>query len=265
MSFSAATSVRPVGNGTWEAEIEPGWDIFGIANGGYLLAMAARAMDNEAPDRHLVSISAHFLNPGRPGPVTIDVERLKEGRGFTTLRADMRSAERPLLTALASFANPDRELSEATLMHGAAPDLPPRSDCIRAVHSPPDLFPPPFVDKVELLFHPKDAANLRLHQASSARVRGWMRLLDGEQADAMALVMAADGFPPAIFTTSLPMNWTPTLDLTVHIRNSEPAEWLKMESKTRFVTGGLLEEDVEIWSESGDLLAHSRQLALVPS
>ena len=227
--------------------------------------MASRAMTGEVAGRTLVSTSAHFLNPGRPGPATIEVEMLKEGRGFSTMRADMRSADRPLLTALASFADADREIPDATLVNGSAPDLPPRSDCVRAVHSPPAPFPPPFVDQVELLIHPEDAANLQNHGASSARVRGWMRLLNGEHADALALVMAADGFPPAVFTTGLPMSWTPTLDLTVHIRSPEPAEWLRMESRTRFVARGLLEEDVEIWSESGDLLAHSRQLALVPN
>lgn len=265
MTFAAATSVTPAGDGVWEAEIEPGWDIFGIANGGYLMAIAARAMAEEAAGRTLVSTSAHFLNPGRPGPVSIRVELLKAGKSFSTLRADMRTADRPLLTALASFASPDRAASGVRLLKGSAPELPDRSDCVRAVHSPPAPFPPPFVDRVQVFLHPADAEKLIGDRTGDARLRGWLSLLDDEPPDPLALVMASDAFPPAIFTSGAPINWTPTLDLTVHIRDPEPAEWLRMEARTRFVTGGLLEEDVEIWSEGGELLAHSRQLALVPS
>jgi Acyl-CoA thioesterase C-terminal domain len=42
--FAAATAVRPAAAGQWSAAIDPGWVIAGNANGGYLLAVATRAL-----------------------------------------------------------------------------------------------------------------------------------------------------------------------------------------------------------------------------
>ncbi|HSM43661.1 MAG TPA: thioesterase family protein [Acidimicrobiia bacterium] len=95
-------------------------------------------------------------------------------------------------------------------------------------------------------------------------MRGWFRLRDDEPMDTHALVLAADAFPPAIFNSNLPVGWTPTVDLSVQVRNPPPSGWLACRFATRFVTGGLLEEDGELWDESGRLVALSRQLALVP-
>ena len=78
------------------------------------------------------------------------------------------------------------------------------------------------------------------------------------------MVLATDAMPPAIFNSTLPMGWTPTIDLSVQIRNPAPRGWLACKFTTRFVTHGLLEEDGEIWDESGYPVALSRQLALVP-
>lgn len=264
MSFTTATAVTRTGPGTWSGQIEPGWDIFDIANGGYLMAITARAMANETIGRDLVSISAHFLNPGRAGPVSVEVETLKVGRRISTLRAGLIGLDKPVLSALASFADPERAVSPAKLIQSPPPEIPPPNECVRAEHSPERPFPPPFVNKVQLMLHPQDASALQGDRTGIARLRGWMRLLDGEPADPIALVLAADSFPPAVFNTTLPVNWTPTLDLTVHVRDPRPRTWLQLDVRTRFVTGGLLEEDVDVWDEEGSLVAHSRQLALVP-
>src|SRR4029453_3376700 len=105
-----------------------------------------------------------------------------------------------------------------------------------------------------------------------ARTGGWLRLVEPRPLDAALLVAYADAWPPSIFTTDqipLARGGAPTVDLTVHIRTPLPAPGVRPEDavlvsfRTREVSQGLLEEDGEIWSRDGRLLAHSRQLALL--
>jgi acyl-CoA thioesterase len=52
--------------------------------------------------------------------------------------------------------------------------------------------------------------------------------------------------------------------LTAHVRARPAPGWLRCVFTTRFVTGGFLEEDGELWDDTGRLVAQSRQLALIP-
>ena len=54
------------------------------------------------------------------------------------------------------------------------------------------------------------------------------------------------------------------IELTVHVRPRPAPGWLTCRSTTRFVIGGLHEEDFEIWDSTGALVAQSRQLARLP-
>ncbi len=67
-----------------------------------------------------------------------------------------------------------------------------------------------------------------------------------------------------MFTTSTAPLAVPTLDLTVHLRGAlpRPGDWVLGRFRTRAARAGFLEEDGELWSRDGELLAQSRQLAL---
>lgn len=260
--FATATAVTTAGNGHYTAVIQPGWDILGAANGGYLLAMPTRALI-QATGRQPVTVTGHYLAPGTPGPVVISTEIIKEGRTFTTAAARTLAGERALLAVQGTFGQFDTA-SDILLQDATAPAMPPADQIPRFRHDPASELPPPFVERLEIRIHPDDTAFAQGKPSGKARMRAWVRLLDDEPVDACALVMAADCLPPTTFNAGLPIAWTPTLELTVHIRAIPRPGWLRLDFATRFVSNGRLEVDGLIWDADDRLVAQSRQIALIP-
>ena len=259
--FATATAVQSVAAGEWAASIDAGWEIAGNANGGYLLAMAARALTGATGRPDPVTVTAHYLAPGRPGSVRIVTQILKEGKRFATGTATMFSGTRPLLAVLGTLGDLS-QAEEPELIEGAPPELPSPEHCVRV--QPAGTFPPPFMGQVDLRLHPDDAAFATGRQSGQPLMRGWFRLPDAEPVDTLALLCAVDAFPPTVFNARLPIAWTPTVELTAHIRARPAPGWLRCRFATRFVSSGFLEEDGEVWDSTGRLVGQSRQLALVP-
>jgi acyl-CoA thioesterase len=262
--FAEATEVRLLDDGRYAGAIAPGWDIATNANGGYLLAIAARALCAATDRPDPVTITGHYLSPGKPGPVVLSTSIVKQGRRFTTATATMAADERPVLAVIGTCGDlGDDSGARPEWSDRRPPELPDPDDCIRI--EPGDDFPPPFMGKVELRILPDDAG-FREATARSGRplMRGWFRLRGDEPIDTLALLCAADAFPPTIFNSDLPVAWTPTVELTAHVRSRPEPGWLRCRFATHFITGGFLEEEGELWDSSGRLVAQSRQLALVP-
>lgn len=100
--------------------------------------------------------------------------------------------------------------------------------------------------------------------AEDALTGGCLRLSEDRSLDAALTVALTDSWPPAVFTRSTSPLAVPTLDLTVHLRGALPrqGDWVPGRFRTRVARAGFLEEDGELWSRDGELLAQSRQLAL---
>jgi acyl-CoA thioesterase len=258
VTFSEATAVVVGGDGAWSGEIASGWDIAGNANGGYLMAMAARAAAAVTGRPDPVSVTAHFLAPGRSGPVSGEVSVLKEGKRFSTVAVEMGAEGRRLLTMLGTFGEATGA-SAVERVGATPPDLPPPDECLLLVAT--DTFPPPFVDRVEVRLHP--AVGAPGSGSGDPAVEGWFRLRDGEPMDTLALLLAVDSFPPTVFFADLPIGWVPTIEMTTHVRARPVEGWLACRFTTRFITGGFFEEDGEVWDAAGRLVAQSRQLALL--
>ena len=259
--FEDATKVAAFGDNRWVGTIEPDWDIAGNANGGYLLAIASRALKEASGRAEPVSVTGHYLAPGRPGRVTVATEILKEGRQLAAGTAVLSDSSRPLLVVVGSFGDYGPP-SEVRLIRASPPELPPVEDCVAMGSS--EAFSPPFFSKVDFRLHPEDAQFTHGTPSGTPQIRGWIKLRDDEAIDGVALTCLADATPPTIFNAGLPVGWTPTVELTVHVRAQPVPGWLRVAFETRFVTNGRLEVDGVLYDEAGTLVAQSRQLALVP-
>lgn len=260
-AFGRDTAVVPLGDGRYGAAICDNWDIGGKANGGYMLAIAARAMVQETGRPDPVTITAHFLNPGARGPVELGVRTVKHGKRFAVATATLAAAGMPLLQVLGTFGELPAGTDGFERIEAAPPVISPPEDCVRQEPGP---GVPRIYGSIDLRLDPSDAGFLRGRPSGLLRTRGWFRLPGNEPMDSLALLLAVDAFPPTAFNGRLPVAWTPTVELTAHLRGRPAPGWLCACFTTRFVSAGFLEEDGEIWDSTGRLVAQSRQLALLP-
>ncbi len=263
-TFAQATAVESIGDegsGRFAAEIHAGWDIGGAANGGYLMALAGRAMA-EAVGRPPLSLTAHYLRPGPAGPCEIDVDIVRTGRRLATARATMIVDGKPTLELLGTFGEqvPDggpRYWREEPV------DITPYEECAPMEMSS-DGGGPGLMDRLASRLHPGDGGFRRGEPTGDPTVRGWFALAGDEPIDAIGLLLAADAFPPPIFNSNIPMAWVPTVELTVHVRGTPAPGPLRVAFRNRFIHDGLLDEEGELWDSTGTLVAQSRQLSLMP-
>jgi hypothetical protein len=139
--------------------------------------------------------------------------------------------------------------------------LPPREQCLGRGPSQAGL--PRIHERFDNRLDPATVGWTMGQPSGEMVIRAWMRLADGRDPDLMAMPLFADGLPPPLFNRVAP-GWVPTIELTVHFRARPAPGWLRAQFRTRFVSGGLLDEDGELWDDAGQLVALSRQLAALP-
>jgi acyl-coenzyme A thioesterase PaaI-like protein len=209
-----------------------------------------------------VTVTGHYLAPARPGPVDVSTDILKRGKRFSTARATLFGPAGTVLTALGTFGELEHG-TDVVLAAGEPPEIPGPEGCVRVQAT--DSFPPPFAAHVEARLHPDDATFLTGRPSGRPGIRAWLRFPDEEPVDSIALLCLVDALPPTIFNADFPIRWTPTIELTAHVRARPGPGWLRTSSVTRFISNGFLEIDVEIWDSGDRLVAQARQLALLPS
>ena len=259
MTLAADTLLSRNGDGRFRGEVSEAWWIERGPFGGYLSAFLVRAMLEELddPQRPPRSLTIHFVDAPQAGPIDVAVTVERAGRSSTALSLRMEQDGRPVALALAGAASwRDGEPEWADL---AAPAAPPPGECpaIERVEGAPR-----FHDRFELRWVEGGAPG---RAADRARHVTWMRLEEGGPLDHLAVTAMSDGWMPAAFAKLGRFAIVPTFDLTIHFRAPLPApgEWLLAEYRSNVSAGGAWEEDGELWTQGGVLVAQSRQLAMM--
>jgi acyl-CoA thioesterase len=257
-AFEEDTAVEPGGDDLFIANITDRWSIGGRPNGGYLMGTILRAVSLRLTHPDPLTSTGHFLSPAEPGPAEIKVNVIKEGRSLSTAQAVLTQKGRDRLVALATFGVlEDRgvtRISESAPVHG--------DDLVSSIGRPV-LFP--IVERFEFEMPPEQAraaAGQPDHTEGPAEFVGRIRFADGMPASPLAFPLLVDAFPPTVYRLGL-IAWTPTLELTTHTRGRPLPGPLTLRVRSRYLINGLVEEDGELWDQTGALVGQSRQLAKI--
>lgn len=194
----------------------------------------------------------------------MDVTIERTGRSLTSCSARVTQGDRLIALALGAFSTP-REGPEFVDL---APPPAPRPDAVALL---------PIADEAPLIAHRWETRVVigqppfagPVTPGAAAETGGWIRPEEPQIIDAPIVAAMTDGWFPPIFNRMREPLLVPTVDLTVHFRTtlpiagSTPADYLLAVFRTKAAADGFLEEDGELWTADGTLVAQSRQLAVI--
>jgi acyl-CoA thioesterase len=230
-------------------------------HGGYLAAILIRGLETAAAygarRRRLPrSLSIHYLRPAREGPFRLRWHTERKGRSMSTVALRIVQGGEPVVIAVGVVAagRPGPELAQ-----DAMPEVPPWQEV--AVTEIGGGARPAFVERIEFRHCVGPPPMSGADEAASG---GWIRL-PGRSLDIAAVALFMDAWWPAIWSRVTVVPRVPTIDLTIHLRGELPEteEPVLAWFRSRLASGGFVDEDGELWSADGRLLAQSRQLALL--
>jgi len=255
------TELTPRGEGRFDTTVHPGWGTRRSPNGGYLMVMLLRAMNEVVADasRPPRSLTTHFLRPAEHGPATIVATVERSGGKLTTVSARMIQNDKPVAIGIGAFGSSfgDEQFQDAVM-----PSVPPPLEC-------PQL--PQSVD-IDQRFELRRALGPEpFSGGSEAHIGGWSRLEEPRIGDAFMIAILTDAWWPSMFTrqaSKKTAGGAPTVDLTVHFRaplphpGTGPESFYLVSQRTVSSREGYMDESGEVWAADGTLLALSRQHAV---
>ena len=260
--FDTDIALDPSGEGRWSGAITPGWDTPRGPLGGYVMAILMRGLELAVADpaRSARSATVHFLRSPAAGPVEVSAVEERRGRSLSTVTGRLEQGGKLIAIGLGAYS---------TAWEGPLLDAPPMpevepadDDRDPAARDFPRKDPPPFTHRLTMQHRFGDAA---FTGAAEGLTGGWLGLRERRPLDAPAIAMLADAWFPAPWPRLAALAPAPTIDLTVHFRTALPLpdSLLLGRFTSHLVREGFFDENGELWTPDGTLVAQSRQLGLL--
>lgn len=269
--FTAASRVRPLGDGTFTADLSAEWTVGHRPHGGYLLSLLARAalqvvtaaggQDGAAATEPLdpLVVSAQFVRPPEVGPVLLRTELRKYGRTAAVVAANLEQRGRSCVESVVTVGR----MSDDSAVWTDLPDLPvkPPADALDLAAVPgASVFRLTRICEIRL--DASTAGFLHGRVGDPLRLRMWARPR-GEHPDPLFALVAGDISMPVTLNLGR-YGWSPTVQLTALLRARPAPGWLRIEVGCRAVYGQWFDEDAVVIDSTGRLVCQCRQLALTP-
>jgi acyl-CoA thioesterase len=260
--FDADTDVQARGDGRFAARISERWWVGKGPNGGYVAAIVLRAMQEMVgAERAPRSLTVHFPRSPEAGPVEIVVTLEREGGRASFLSARLEQGGELQAIALAVLAEDWQGNGYSELQMPEAEE-------------PGELYEPDpeLVAGMPTMFQNysmRSALGEPAFSGGAPYSGAWLRAREPRPLDAPLAAAILDAWFPAAFVRIERAAPAPTIDYTVHFRSPLPPPGAGAEDpylavfRSGLARHGFFEEDGELWSRDGILLAQSRQLALL--
>ena len=267
-AFDEATAVSPEGDGCYRVRLDERFAIFlpdrvtAAVNGGVLMATVLRAVLDTSPHPHPVATSAHFLRVARLEPARVQVTWLRQGGTAATARATLIQEDLPVLETTVTTGSLGQPGDGGLSWTGKPPQLPPIERCAGFALRAESAAFAGYAGQVDLRLDPATTGWLHGEPAGIPEMRGYFSLREDRDPDAHLLALAVDALPPVVLGLG-PFGWSPTVELTWHMRAVPAAGPLRIATRGRHVSGGWFDEEAEVWDTADRLVAQSRQIARV--
>ena len=265
--FQSALKLDQVSENIFSFTPDSRYFVGNTPHGGYLLALMNKALSSVLTHPNSINSNVYYLDRTEPKPAELHVEVIRTSRGSSM--GQVRLMQNGKLTCLFSAL-----CSDFQYMKGHSGLETPLPEIMNSV--PENQFKvmnyenfkagstPSFIQQLEMSVHPDHAwwdRDISMDVAE-ARCSAFLELKGGA-ADTFVLSYLSDILPPVVQNKYGSLGWVPTLTLTCNIRQLPKTNRLFIDGLAKDISNGYFEQDCNIWDMDGNLVATSRQLAII--
>lgn len=255
------SNVTPNGNNCYNAVINEDWLQGRSAFGGLSGALVAQAMRQQVDaERKLRSFQVTFVGPAQVGQHDITLTPLREGGSVTHLQAELKQGGEVSVTATAAYGK-SRESAFAI------PPIPrPQAIAPDTLKSMPFLpgIVPNFVQHFDFRWA---LGGVPFSGQEKPNNRVWIRMDSDREVDETGIIAMADALPPPAL--SMPKKPCPASSLSWYLEllpvaaKGKLSDWWLVDYDCDAGADGYYNQVAKIWAPDGQLVAISRQVAVM--